>query len=166
MTTKYLALPAAALAAVALAACGSSDSKSSSSASTTPAPAPQKVQGPKVGVAFKKPKPNSKVGPKFTATITLSNFQLDPKDVGQKPQLGKGHVHFSLDGGKYDFPKYSGENGKLAKKLGVTGKYSPSVTKEITYKSIPKGKHTLKVELANNDHSPAGASATTTFTVQ
>jgi hypothetical protein len=166
MTTKYLALPAAALAALALAACGSSDKKETTSASTTPAPAPQKVQGPKVGVAFKKPKPNSKVGSKFTGVITLSNFQLDAKDVGQKPQLGKGHVHFSLDGGKYDFPKYSGENGKLAKKLGVTGKYSPSVTKEITYKSIPKGKHTLKVELANNDHSPAGASASVAFTVQ
>jgi hypothetical protein len=165
MTTKYLALPAAALAALALAACGS-DKKDTTSASTTPAPAPQKVQGPKVGVAFKKPKPDSKVGPKFTAVITLSNFQLDAKAVGQKPALGKGHVHFSLDGGKYDFPKYSGENGKLAKKLGVTGKYSPSVTKEITYKSIPKGKHTLKVELANNDHSPAGASATVAFAVK
>jgi hypothetical protein len=165
MTTKYLALPAAALAALALAACGS-DKKDTTSASTTPAPAPQKVQGPKVGVAFKKPKPNSKVGSKFTAVITLSNFTLDPKDVGKAPQLGKGHVHFSLDGGKYDFPKYSGENGKLAKKLGVTGKYSPSVTEEITYKGIPKGKHTLKVELANNDHSPAGASATDSFTVQ
>jgi hypothetical protein len=75
-------------------------------------------------------------------------------------------VHFSLDGGKYDFPKYSGENGKLAKKLGVTGKYSPSVTKEITYKGIPKGKHTIKVELANNDHSPAGATASSSFTVK
>src|SRR3954447_9306565 len=114
MKTKYLALPAAALAAVALAACGS-DKNESSSASTTPKPAPQQVQGPKVGVAFKKPKPNSKVGPKFTAVVTLSNFKLDPKAVGKKPALGKGHLHFSLDGGKFDYPKYSGENGKLAK---------------------------------------------------
>jgi hypothetical protein len=165
MTKRYLALPAIALAAVSLTACGS-DKKESSSASTTPAPAPQQVKSPKIGVAFKKPKPSSKVGSKFTAVVTLSNFKLDPKDVGKKPQLGKGHLHFSLDGGKFDFPKYSGANGKLAKKLGVTGKYSPSVTQEITYKGIPKGKHTLKVELANNDHSPAGASATDSFTVQ
>jgi hypothetical protein len=165
MTKRYLALPAAAIAAVSLAACGSDDKKSSS-ASTTPAPAPQEVKGPKIGVAFAKPKPDSKVGSKFTAKIKLSNFTLDPKDVGKKPQLGKGHVHFSLDGGKFDYPKYSGPNGKLAKKLGVTGKYSPSVMPEITYKNIPKGKHTLKVELANNDHSPAGASATDTFTVK
>ena len=165
MTKTYLALPAAALAALSLAACGD-DNKEKSSASTTPKPAPQQVKGPKIGVAFKKPKPNSKVGSKFTAVVKLANFKLDPKDVGKKPQLGKGHLHFSLDGGKFDFPKYSGANGKLAKKLGVTGKYSPSVEPKITYKGIPKGKHTLKVELANNDHSPAGASATDTFTVK
>ena len=165
MIKRYLALPAIALVAVALTACGD-DKKESSSASTTPKPTPQQVQGPKVGVAFKKPKPNSKVGSKFTAVVTLSNFKLDPKDVGKKPKLGKGHLHFSLDGGKFDFPKYSGANGKLAKKLGTTGKYSPSVEPQITYKGIPKGKHTIKVDLANNDHSPAGASATATFTVK
>lgn len=164
MTKKLIALSLVTAAALPLAACGSS--KKSSSASTTPTPTTQQVQGPKIGVAFKKPKPNASVGSKFTAEVTLSNFKLDPKDVGQKPQLGKGHLHFSLDGGKFDFPKYSGANGKLAAKLGVTGKYSPSVTPQITYQGIPKGKHTLKVELANNDHSPAGASATDTFTVK
>jgi hypothetical protein len=165
MNKRYIVLPAIALVALSLAACGS-DKKKSSSASTKPVPTQQKVKGPKIGVAFKKPKPNSKVGSKFTAVVKLSNFKLDPKDVGKKPKLGKGHLHFSLDGGKFDFPKYSGANGKLAKKLGVTGKYSPSVTMQITYKKIPKGKHTLKVELANNDHSPAGASATDSITVQ
>jgi hypothetical protein len=165
MTKRYLALPAAAIVAVSVAACGD-DEKESSSASTTPAPAPQKVKTPKVGVAFEKPKPNKKVGSKFTAVVKLSNFKLDPKDVGKKPKLGKGHLHFSLDGGKFDFPKYSGANGKLAKKLGVTGKYSPSVEPKITYQDIPKGKHTIKVELANNDHSPAGATASASFTVK
>ncbi|HKP91503.1 MAG TPA: hypothetical protein VJT75_16170 [Thermoleophilaceae bacterium] len=165
MTKKYLALPASAIVALSLAACGD-DKKESSSASTTPAPTEQKVDTPKVGVAFTKPKADSKVGPKFTATVTLSNFELDPKDVGKQPKLGKGHLHFSLDGGKFDFPKYSGENGKLAKKLGVTGKYSPSVEPKITYQDIPKGKHTIKVELANNDHSPAGATASASFTVK
>ena len=149
--------------AAALAACGSSKKPS---ASTTPAPVPQQAKGPKIGVAFKKPKPNSKVGSKFTAVVTLSNFKIDAKDVGKMKMAGHGHLHFSLDGGKFDFPKYSGPNGKLAKKLGVTGKYSPSVKPQITYKKIPKGKHTIKVELANNDHSPAGATATDTFTVK
>jgi hypothetical protein len=30
-----------------------------------------------------------------------------------------------MDGGKYDFPKHSGANGRLATQLGVQGKYSP-----------------------------------------
>jgi hypothetical protein len=165
MNKRYMVLPAAALAAVSLAACGD-DKKDSSSGSTTPAPAEQKVETPKIGVGFEKPKLNGTVGSKFTAVVKLSNFKLDPKDVGKTPKLGKGHLHFSLDGGKFDFAKYSGENGKLAKKLGVAGKYSPSVAPKITYQDIPKGTHTLKVELANNDHSPAGATASTSFTVK
>ncbi len=146
--------------AIGLAACGSSK-KSSSTAATGP------QTGPKIGVAFVKPKPNSTAkGGKVTATVKLTNFKLDPQDVGKAPKPGKGHLHFTMDGGKFDFPKYSGANGKLAKKLGVEGKYSPSVAPKISYKGLPKGKHTLKVELANNDHSPAGATATDSFTVQ
>ena len=165
MDKRYLVLPVSALAALSLAACGD-DEKESSSASTTPKPVPQKAEAPKIGVAFEKPQPGKKVGSKFTAVVKLSNFELDPKDVGKKPTLGKGHLHFSLDGGKFDFEKYSGANGKLAKKLGVAGKYSPSVEPKITYQDIPKGKHTIKVELANNDHSAAGATASAAFTVK
>ena len=152
--------------AVGATGCGSSK-KSSSSASTTPKAAQQQIKGPKIGVAFSKPKPGSTVkGGKVVATVKLKNFKLDPNAVGKPPQPGKGHVHFSMDKGKFDFPKYSGANGKLAKKLGVQGKYSPSVTPSITYKGLPKGKHTLSVQLANNDHSNAGASASVKFTVK
>jgi hypothetical protein len=156
-------VPAVVLAvAVGATGCGSSK-KSSSSASTKPQPQQQQIKGPKIGVAFKKPKPNATVSKKVVAVVKLSNFKLDPKDVGKAPQPGKGHLHFSMDGGKFDYPKYSGANGMLAKKLGVTGKYSPSVTPTITYTGLPKGKHTLKVALANNDHSDAGATATVAF---
>ena len=79
---------------------------------------------------------------------------------------GEGHLHFSMDGGKFDHPKYSGANGQLAVKLGVDGKYSPSVTPTITYKGLPKGKHVLEVYLANNDHSNTGVEGRTEFTVQ
>jgi hypothetical protein len=71
-----------------------------------------------------------------------------------------------MDGGKFDYPKYSGVNGKLAVMLGIAGKYSPSVTTAITYSHLPAGKHKLVVFLANNDHSPAGASASIHFTVR
>jgi hypothetical protein len=150
--------------AVGAAGCGSSSKNSSSSGGST---APQQIKGPKVGVSFVKPKPNSSAkGGKVTASVKLKNFKLDPKAVGKPPQPGHGHLHFSLDNGKFDFPRYSGANGKLAKKLGVTGKYSPSVTTSITYKNLPKGKHTVSVQLANNDHSPAGGAAQVAFTVK
>jgi len=153
--------PVAVLAlAVGAAGCGS-DKKSSSSAST-----PQQPSGPKIGVTFTKPTPREKVGTTVTATVHLTNFKLDPKAVGKAPQPGKGHLHFSMDGGKFDYPKYSGPNGALAKKLGVTGKYSPSVTPTIKYKGLPKGKHTISVQLANNNHSNAGASAKVSFKVK
>jgi len=49
-------------------------------------------------------------------------------------------------------------------KLGVQGKYSPSVTPSITYKGIPAGKHKLEVYLANNDHTNTGVESSTSFT--
>jgi len=142
--------------AVGAAGCGSSKKSSSTSATQTPS-------GPKLGVTFTKPTKNEKVGTTVTATVHLTNFKLDPKAVGKAPQPGRGHLHFTMDGGKFDYPKYSGANGLLAKKLGVTGKYSPSVTPTIKYKGLPTGKHTLSVQLANNNHSNAGASASVTF---
>jgi len=161
---KTAAVSLTLVAAVAVTGCGD-DKKSSSSASKSK-PAPQKPKGPKIAVAFKSPKPNAKLGKNVTATVKLTNFKLDPKDVGKAPAPGKGHLHFTMDGGKFDFPKYSGANGKLAKNLGVAGKYSPSVAPKITYKGLPKGKHSLKVALANNDHSNAGATASLKFTVK
>jgi hypothetical protein len=71
-------------------------------------------------------------GNKVTVTITTKRFKIDAKDVGKSPKAGKGHEHFAMDGGRYDYPKYSGANGKLAKQLGVQGKYSPSVTNAVT----------------------------------
>jgi hypothetical protein len=70
-----------------------------------------------------------------------------------------------MDEGKDDQPQYSGANGQLAVKLGVQGRYSPSVTPTITYRGLPKGKHKLEVYLANNDHSNTGVEAATSFTL-
>lgn len=98
--------------------------------------------------------------------MKLSNFQLAPTEVGKQAKEGHGHLHFALDEGKYDKPKYSGANGKLAVKLGVQGKYSPSVEPTITYKNLPLGEHELEVYLANNDHTNTGVEAKTSFTVK
>jgi plastocyanin len=139
--------------ALGLAACGSKSSSNTANTSTTPTPTQQKLTGPKVGVAFKSPRMNAKEPSTVTAKVSLTNFTIDKADVGKAPLPGKGHLHFSMDGGKFDTPKYSGPNGRLAVKLGVAGQYSPALAPKITYKHLPKGKHTLVVNLANNDHS-------------
>ena len=99
-------------------------------------------------------------------TIKTTGFKVDAKDVGKANKAGMGHIHFQMDGGKYDFPKYSGANGKLAVALKVAGTYSPAVADTITYKHLPKGTHTLKVFLVHNNHSNySGATAKITFRV-
>lgn len=162
-------------AALAMGGCGSksksssaSNSKGSSASKTTPTPTPttQKIPGPKIGVAITRPKDGATVGSTVAVRVTLANFVLDRKDFGKAPAPGKGHLQFSLDGGKFDFPQYSGPNGKMAKKLGVAGTYSPSVTPTIVYRHLPPGPHMLVVKLANNDNSDAGAQAKASFTVK
>lgn len=106
------------------------------------------------------------MGGKVVLTAKLSNFAIDGKNVGMANMDGMGHLHFSVDGGKFDFEKYSGPNGALAAKLGIAGKYSPAVTPTITYAGLPKGKHTARVFIVNNDHSDTGSSAKLVFTVK
>ncbi len=117
-------------------------------------------------VSFVSPESGSTVTGAVMAKVNLADFTINADNVGKAPMSGEGHLHFEMDGGKFDQPKYSGANGELAVKLGTQGKYSPSVTPEITYTALPAGEHTLKVYLANNDHSEAGPVAETTFMVK
>ncbi len=162
---KALALVCVVAIGTAAAGCGSKK-KSSASTSTTTATTAMHVGAPGAKVAFVEPKAGSTTGSNVTVKVKLTNFKLAPQNVGKPPKAGEGHLHFSLDGGRYDQPKYSGANGKLAVKLGVNGKYSPSVAPTIMYTGVPKGKHNLEVYLANNDHSNTGVEASTTFTVR
>lgn len=164
---KALALVCVAAIGVGAAGCGSKKkSTASTSSSTSKTAAAAHVGAPGAKVAFVDPKAGSTTGSNVTVKVKLTNFKLAPQNVGKPAKAGEGHLHFSLDGGKYDQPKYSGPNGKLAVKLGVNGKYSPSVAPMIMYTGVPKGKHTLEVYLANNDHSNTGVEASTTFTVK
>ena len=70
------------------------------------------------------------VGSTVTFDVHLQNFTLDPGDVGKRNKARRGHLHFQMDGGKFDYPRYSGPNGQLAKTLGIAGKYSPSIAPE------------------------------------
>jgi len=144
-----------------VAACGSDDKdKSASGGSSKKADTSAKVE-------FTEPDANTTEGSKgVRAEVKITDFKLDAASVGKAGKKGSGHLHFSLDGGKFDKPRYSGENGKLAVKLGTDGKYSPAAEPRIIYQDLPPGNHTLKVELVNNDHTPAGAEATTSFSVR
>ncbi|MEA2426568.1 MAG: hypothetical protein QOF37_196 [Thermoleophilaceae bacterium] len=160
---KTLLTIAALAAGVAVAGCGSSSSSSSSSQSTAQkAPA----SAPKPGVKLVSPKAGAKTGSTITAKVSLTNFHIAPNAVGQAPRPGQGHLHFKMDEGKFDYPKYSGPNGLIAKKLGVTGHYSPALAPKITYKHLPKGKHVLEVYLANNNHTNVGVDDKVTFVVK
>jgi hypothetical protein len=117
-------------------------------------------------VRFVTPKAGATTGSNVTFSVKLTNFKLDAKDVGKRKKANMGHLHFQMDGGKFDYPKYSGANGELAVKLGIAGKYSPAVRPSISYKHLPAGKHKLVVFLANNDHSATGAQASISFTVR
>jgi plastocyanin len=141
------------VAAFGVAACGDDDDDSSTSAD-------------EASVSFVEPMDGATTGSDVTAEVKVEGFTLDAKDVGGPNRKGQGHLHFSLDDGKYDYAKYSGANGELAKKLGVEGQYSPSVEPTITYKGLPSGEHTLTVDEVNNDHTETDVSATTTFTVK
>jgi hypothetical protein len=101
------------------------------------------------------PNPGATTKSKVTFTVELKNLEIEANDVGEMKEADKGHLHFSTDKGRYDYPKYS----------GTAGKYSPAVSPTITYADLPKGKHTLVAMLANNDSSPAGPKASITFTV-
>src|SRR5262245_24493124 len=133
MSTKATStlLSSAVLAgAVVLAGCGSSDNDradtgSASAGSTSATPAPT---DPNSKVTFAAPKDGQSEGDKVKVKVKLTNFKIDPASVGKSPQPGIGHLHFAMDGGKYDNAEYSGPNGKLAEQLGVDGKYSPSIT--------------------------------------
>ncbi len=156
MKLNLAAAPAAVLSAVVLGACGSDDGGSAG------APA---SGGSESKATIVEPQDGAEVGQTFTAKVSLSGFEIDKANVGKANKPGGGHLHFSLDGGEFDRPQHSGPNGELAVKLGVDGKYSPAVAPEITYKDIPPGEHTLKVQLVNNDHSETGMEAETTFKV-
>lgn len=156
--TTILAL-AACVAAIGIAACGGDDDNDTATADTEPA-----TDEPTV--SFIEPTEGATTGDSVTAEVELEGFEIDAAQVGKAAEEGHGHLHFSLDGGEYDFPKYSGANGKLAEQLGVDGQYSPSTEPTITYKGLPPGEHTLEVALANNDHSDTGVTAATTFAVE
>jgi hypothetical protein len=167
-TIRFLGVAAAGALALGIATgCGSSSgsSEASTPASSANAATTAATTAPAPSVAFVTPKNGWTGTQPLHVKVALKNFRLSAADVGKAAVPGEGHLHFTMDNGKYDFPKFSGANGKLAVTLGVQGKYSPSVTPGITYRNLPAGQHTIVVHLANNDHTNVGPLARVTFTL-
>ena len=108
--------------------------------------------------------------------VKVENFHLAPGQFGGDPQLGEGHIRFSLNrvpncvepvklehainsplgkgrlvGKSFDFPRYDGANGVLAERIGTAGSYSPANRPEIYYRGLPPGFYRLIVNLAQNN---------------
>lgn len=122
--------------------------------------------------------------------VRVHNFKLAPAKFGQAPELGEGHIRFSLNktpedvdeseleeaetnpigsgkvvGRSFDCPQYSGPNGTLAERIGSAGKYSPATLPEIYYHSLPIGLFRLVITLARNDGTSTPYHTVTHFRV-
>lgn len=122
--------------------------------------------------------------------VKVHDFRLSPRHFGGEPQLGEGHLRFSLNrvpdcvdpvkleraeespvgrgrlvGASFDFPRYSGPNGELAERIGASGSYSPATRPEIYYHELPAGFYRLVITLAQNDGSPSPHHAVTNFQI-
>jgi hypothetical protein len=172
MRTRTATVAAVALAAVAVALAlifggddGSEEAKAESS--ETPGAPVVEIISPRNGA-----RQNSHA---VVVKVAVENFQLAPRRFGDEPQLGEGHLRFSLKrvpdcvdpkklqdainspvgkgrlvGSSFDYPEYAGPNGLLAEQIGSAGSYSPATRPEIYYHGLLPGFYRLIVNLAQN----------------
>jgi hypothetical protein len=122
--------------------------------------------------------------------VDVKNFRLAPEHFESEPQLGEGHLRFSLNrvpdcvypvkllhavnsplgkgrlvGRSMDYPQFSGPNGVLAERIGSAGSYSPATRPEIYYHGLPPGFYRLIVNLAQNNGQTTPSHAVTNFQI-
>jgi hypothetical protein len=122
--------------------------------------------------------------------VKVENFELAPRQFGGEPQLGEGHLRYSLNrvpdcvdpvkllhavnsplgkgrlvGKSFDYAKYAGPNGVLAERIGSAGSYSPGTRPEIYYHGLPPGFYRLIVNLAQNNGATTRVHAVTNFQI-
>jgi len=157
MTPRTLAPTLLAATALALSACGGNPAQGP----------PGNLAAPEGEIKVTGPDDDSTVeGDEVKVTLNVRGFELDEQAFGEQAEEGRGHLHFSLDGGRYDNPAHSGDNGELAQEIGTAGRYSPATEDQITYQAIPPGRHLLVVTVANNDHSETGVREEVSFRVR
>lgn len=149
--------------AVGVSACGSHATTSPRPPIALTSPPSHKVKATGATIRIIEPRPGNHSAATIVARVQTHGFTITPGAVGKPARRGQGHLHFSLDNGRYDQPRYSGAAGRLAVRRGVNGLYSVTTRKAIVYRRVPLGRHVLRVSLANNDDTPAGPSATVVF---
>jgi hypothetical protein len=122
--------------------------------------------------------------------VEIENFQLAPHLFGGEPQLGEGHLRFSLNrvpdcvdpvklehainspigngrlvGASYDFPEFAGPNGVLAERIGTDGSYSPGTRPVIFYHDLKPGFYRMIVNLTQNNGTTTPYHAVTNFQI-
>jgi hypothetical protein len=102
----------------------------------------------------------------FTALVRVTGVKLSEAAIGKRNVSGQGHLHFILDGGKYDSPTYSSAAPELFRKEHSVGKFSPSGEPSMTYRNIPPGEHTLEAVLVHNNNRGKKYVASTGFPIK
>jgi hypothetical protein len=186
MGTRNATVAAVGLAAVAVAlavAFGGSESPDAAEASGEAAGAPAvEIISPRNGAR--------QVSHAAVVKVAVENFQLAPGHFGGEPQLGEGHLRFSLKrvpdcvypkkladaikspvgkgrlaGRSFDYARYAGPNGVLAEQIGTAGLYSPATRPEIYYHGLVPGFYRLVVNLAQNSGIPTQFHDVTNFQI-
>lgn len=173
----------AALLALALIFGGSSDSKhAEASAAAVPGQPSVEIVSPRNGAR--------QTSHAVVVKAIIENFDLAPSEFGHPPQIGKGHIRFSLNrvpdcvdpvkllhainspigngrlvGKSFDYARYSGPNGVLAERVGSSGSYSPATRPEIFYRGLPPGFYRLILNLAQNSGATTQFHAVTNFQI-
>jgi hypothetical protein len=170
--TRTATLAAVALAAVGVALAlvfGGSESSNTAKAESSAVPGAPTVE-------IVSPRNGARQGNRaIVVKVLVENFQLAPRHLGGEPQLGEGHLRFSLKrvpdcvypkkledainspvgkgrllGRSFDYPEHAGPNGVLAERIGSAGSYSPATRPEIYYHALQPGFYRLVVNLAQN----------------
>ncbi len=176
------ALAAAVLATLPVLGCGTDSKHSEASAAAVPGQPSVEIVSPRNGAR--------QTSHAVVVKAVVHDFHLAPGQFGAEPQLGEGHIRFSLNrvpdcvdpvklqhaidspigngrlvGASFDYPQYSGPNGVLAERIGSAGSYSPGTRPEIFYHDLLPGFYRLIVNLAQNNGAPTPFHAVTNFQI-
>jgi predicted lipoprotein with Yx(FWY)xxD motif/plastocyanin len=104
------------------------------------------TSGPMPAVTITSPKDGASIaGGNLDVTVQVYNFIVVDKQ-GQANAPGEGHIHYYLD---VDAPTAAGQPA-----IPPGGVWAHVASTSHTFANVAPGKHTISVQLVNNDHTP------------